>query len=243
MQLGSSFRVPADSVTVFEKFLDPDTMRRSIPGCEELERVDETHYRGRLVNQVAHVKFNASFSAEIVEMEVPRQVRAILKGEDSRLGSSLKLNATLGVAEDPEGSLVTYAMELALWGKLGRMGESIFRRRTAEVEKQFVAAFSQACAGEELAPAGAIAAPGAEVTAPEPAVSAPAGTSAADPAAAGVVIEQGTGRGPSAAPAALAGAPAAADGPVTRREAAPVRSGGIWKRIVAALSRRFGRER
>ena len=41
-----------------------------------------------------------------------------------------------------------------MWGKLGRMGESIFRRRTAEVEKQFVEAFTRACqaqqAGEAL---------------------------------------------------------------------------------------------
>ena len=46
-----------------------------------------------------------------------------------------------------DGSEVTYSMELALWGKLGRMGESIFRRRTAEVEKQFVEKFTQICTG------------------------------------------------------------------------------------------------
>jgi hypothetical protein len=39
-------------------------------------------------------------------------------------------------------------MEMAMWGKLGRMGESIFRRRTAEVERQFVDAFTLACEAE-----------------------------------------------------------------------------------------------
>jgi carbon monoxide dehydrogenase subunit G len=161
MQLGSTFRVPADPVTVFEKFLDAPTMQACIPGCEELVRTDETHFSGRLVNTIAHVRFNAAFSAEIEELDPPREVRAVLKGEDMKLGSSLKLNATLTVRPDGDGSTVSYAMDMALWGKLGRMGESIFRRRTAEVERQFVAAFSEACtrgvplaAPVEVVPAG-----------------------------------------------------------------------------------------
>lgn len=165
MQLGSSFRVPADPDTVFARFLDAPTMQSCIPGCEELVRTDDTHFTGRLVNQIAHVKFNAAFSAEITELDPPRQVVALLKGEDMRLGSSLKLNATLTVQPDGDGSQVSYAMDMALWGKLGRLGESIFRRRTAEVEKQFVAAFSRAASGaplDELQPK--VAAPRATAT-------------------------------------------------------------------------------
>jgi carbon monoxide dehydrogenase subunit G len=189
MQLGSSFRVPADPDTVFQKFLDAPTMQSCIPGCEELVRTDDTHFRGRLINQIAHVKFDAAFSAEITELDPPRQVVALLKGEDMRLGSSLKLNATLTVRPDGDGSEVSYAMDMALWGKLGRLGESIFRRRTAEVEKQFVAAFSQACAAElpavaGPAPTGGSPAPTtapvlAPVQAPAPTVTAPAPTAVA----------------------------------------------------------------
>lgn len=146
MKLGSTFLVPADPSTVFERFLDAGTMRASIPGCEELVREDETHYSGRLVNQVAHVRFSAAFGLEIVEMDLPREISAVLKGEDSRLASSLNVDAKLQVEPDgDQSSKVTYSMDLALRGKLGRMGESIFRHRTAEVEKEFVARFSAAC--------------------------------------------------------------------------------------------------
>lgn len=147
MKIGSTFTVPVDCERVFELFLDPHTMAACIPGCEELVQVDERHYSGRLVNEIAHVRFNASFSAEIVGLDPPREVRAVLKGEDRRLGSSLKLDAVLGVLPNGNGSEVSYSMEMALWGKLGRMGESIFRRRTAEVEKQFVEKFTQICTG------------------------------------------------------------------------------------------------
>jgi carbon monoxide dehydrogenase subunit G len=174
MQLGSSFTVPADPVTVFDNFLDASTMKACIPGCEELVRTDETHYSGRLVNTIAHVRFNAAFSAEIVELDSPRQVRAVLQGEDMKLGSSLKLNATLAVAPHAEGSEVSYSMEMALWGKLGRLGESIIRRRTAEVERQFVAAFSEACGARapEAVPVPAAAPEPVPAPAPAPAATA-----------------------------------------------------------------------
>jgi hypothetical protein len=44
-------------------------------------------------------------------------------------------------------------MDLALWGKLGRLGEPIVRRRSVEVEQQFSAAFADAVLGRTPAPA------------------------------------------------------------------------------------------
>jgi uncharacterized protein len=168
MKLGSSFAVPAERSRVFAHFLDPDSMRACIPGCTELERVDATHYRGRLVNEVAHVRFSAGFSAEITGMTEPEEVRAVLKGEDRRLASSIRIDALLSVrpAGDDKAD-VAYELDLAIRGKIGRMGESIIRRRSAEVERQFVEAFTRVCAGETPVPA-ATGAPG-----PAPAPSGP----------------------------------------------------------------------
>lgn len=160
MRISSSFTIPAAPHEVFDRFLDTGTMRSCIPGCQELERLDDMHYRGQLVNEVAHVRFNARFAAEIVELARPRLVRAVLTGEDRRLGSSLKLAASLGMEPAGESACaVSYEMDLALWGKLGRLGEPILRRRSAEVERDFVAAFTAAFAPEPEPAAGPAAAP------------------------------------------------------------------------------------
>jgi carbon monoxide dehydrogenase subunit G len=150
MQLSSSFAVPAGQAGVFAHFLDPDSMRVSIPGCAELDRIDDTHYRGRLVNEVAHVRFSAAFGAEITQLREPHEVRALLTGEDRKLGSSIRIDAVLAVrpdASDPDLSQVDYSLEIALWGRIGRLGEPIVRRRSQEVEREFVAAFAEICAG------------------------------------------------------------------------------------------------
>lgn len=77
MQIGSTLTIPAEPSPVFERFLDPETMRACIPGCVELQRLDGAHYRGRIVNEIAHVRFSASFAAEITEIDAPRLVRAV----------------------------------------------------------------------------------------------------------------------------------------------------------------------
>jgi hypothetical protein len=134
-------------------------MRSCIPGCEELVQTDEHHYQGTLVNEVAHVRFKAGFTAEIVSVAEavagPAVVHAVLRGEDRRLGSTIRMDATLrvspiGPGDADQASEVAYEFELAIRGKLGRLGESVIRRRTAEVERQFAEALTAVCSGRPL---------------------------------------------------------------------------------------------
>ena len=154
MKLASQFNVAAAPDQVFSLFFDADTMRICLPGCEELIRVDEKTYRGSLTNEVAHMKFRAAFSAEIQSVTPAAEpngssvVHAVLRGEDRRLGSTVKIDATMTVAPDGDESRISYELEMAMWGKLGRLGESIIRRRSMEAEKQFAVALAAVCAGE-----------------------------------------------------------------------------------------------
>ncbi|MGP4014536.1 CoxG family protein [Saccharopolyspora sp. 5N708] len=150
MKLASEFSVPASPEEVFPLLFDPDTMRACIPGCEELARTDERTFRGRLVNEIAHVRFAAGFSAEIQSLTEPSEVRAVLKGEDRRLGSSIKIDARLTVRPDGAGSVIGYEMDVALWGKLGRLGEPIIRRRSREVELEFAKSLAAAAGGQPI---------------------------------------------------------------------------------------------
>lgn len=153
MKLASEFSVPAAPDKVFTLFFDPDTMRGCIPGCESLERVDERNYRGKLVNEIAHVRFSAGFSAAIQtisEETETKEVTAVLKGEDRRLGSSIKIDARLAVRPGgTDSSVIGYEMDMALWGKLGRLGEPIIRRRSREIELEFARALAVACGAPE----------------------------------------------------------------------------------------------
>ncbi|MBH0776342.1 CoxG family protein [Nocardia bovistercoris] len=161
MKIASSFTVPAAADKVLTLFLDPATMQACVPGCEELTQSDETHYQGVLVNEVAHVKFRARFNAEITsttasaDTSEPAVVRAVVRGEDRRLGSTMKVTATLTITPLSSGAEadrceVAYEFELAILGKLGRLGEAVIRRRATEVEKQFAEALTAVSTGQPV---------------------------------------------------------------------------------------------
>ncbi|MFJ9243873.1 CoxG family protein [Streptomyces sp. NPDC101776] len=156
MKLSSQFDVPATPDKVVSLFFDPATMRECLPGCEELEQVDDKTFRGTLTNEIAHVKFKAGFTAEIASVENLAEqpggstVTAVLKGEDRRLGSTIKVDARMTIAPLGDASRVTYELEMAMWGKLGRLGEPVIRRRSVEVERQFSEALAAVCTGQPI---------------------------------------------------------------------------------------------
>ena len=156
MKLSSQFDLPAAPDKVVALFFDPATMRECLPGCEELEQVDDKTYRGVLTNEIAHVKFKAGFSAVITSVEELADgsgafvVNAVLKGEDRRLGSTIKVDARMTISPVGEESRVGYELELAMWGKLGRLGESVIRRSSVEVERQFSEALAAVCEGKPI---------------------------------------------------------------------------------------------
>jgi carbon monoxide dehydrogenase subunit G len=235
MKLASSFTVPAAADKVIALFLDPATMQSCIPGCEELVQTDDTHYKGSLVNEVAHVRFKAGFTAEIVSVTEshatePAVVKAVLRGEDRRLGSTIRMDATLTVTPLPagaegggDGSDVAYEFELAIRGKLGRLGEAVIRRRTAEVERQFTEALTAVCAGRPV-PAGGGPAAGK--------------TSRAATPAALEAAEQATQVATSVP--VLAGAPRPAGSPDAAVEGGPARRDWLVIGLAAAASFGYG---
>ncbi|KXX55859.1 CoxG family protein [Rhodococcus sp. LB1] len=159
MKFSSRFEVPAAPDKVVALFFDPATMRECLPGCEEFEQVDETTYRGTLTNEISHVKFKAAFSAVITSMEEKGDdgaatVNAVLKGEDRRLGSTIKIDASVRITPQGEASVVEYEFEIAMWGKLGRLGEAVIRRRSVEVERQFAENLAAVCAGRPVPHSG-----------------------------------------------------------------------------------------
>ncbi|MET7641465.1 SRPBCC domain-containing protein [Streptomyces sp. NPDC005438] len=241
MKLSSQFTVPAEPERVFAHFLDPDVMRTSIPGCTELAREDDATYSGRLENVVAHVRFNARFSATIVSMDAPRQVEALLKGDDRKLGSSIKVTAKLTVAPDPAGSLVGYALEMALWGKVGRLGEAIVRRRSVEMEQEFVKRFAAACTAGETTTA-------TEDDAPVPVPHGDTRTTSLDESAAPAAEATVVATAGSAAPeAAQPAQPARAAGEPRRLPTEPDRGerprqdvrAPWWRRLIDRIRRRW----
>ena len=142
MRIASQFSVSAPRDAVWEALLEPSVLLESIPGCEDLQALDETHFRARLVTSIAHIQFAAAIEATITERVPPERMSALIEGEDSSLASALRVDAVLILeAEQSSETVVSYTLDVALRGRLGRLGEPIFRRKSRDMEAEFARRF------------------------------------------------------------------------------------------------------
>ena len=117
--------------------LDPETLLASVPGCESVERVSDTVYRARLTVKVGYITFSADTETVITRCEPPHRLEATTRGENAPLRSSLRVESRLELSPVAESTEVRYEMDVSLWGRLGALGESVFRGKATELGAEF----------------------------------------------------------------------------------------------------------
>src|SRR5262245_47647647 len=105
------FTVNASPETVWSFLLDPKRLAPCIPGCEDLEVVDDRTYRLRLTVKVGFLSTRQDVRMEIVETDPPRRLVSEGRGEDSRLGSRIELRNTLELAPAADGATTVRSEE------------------------------------------------------------------------------------------------------------------------------------
>ena len=138
MVIESSFPVKAPPQKVWDFLIDPTQMVGCVPGCSKVERVDENTYRATMSAKVAYITFTATMDVAITRMDPPHELDSVARGEDKRLGSNVQIAATLRLTPQPDGvTEVAYRADVSLWGKLGSLGEPIFRQKATQTGREF----------------------------------------------------------------------------------------------------------
>ena len=63
MDMTGEYRIPAPREKVWAALNDPETLKRSLPGCESLEKVSETEFVATVVAKVGPVKAKSMAAA------------------------------------------------------------------------------------------------------------------------------------------------------------------------------------
>jgi carbon monoxide dehydrogenase subunit G len=137
MRIASTFLVPGSPERVWALLLDPAALLTAMPGCEAIERVSDTVYRARLKVKVSYITFSASTETVITRFEPPHRLESTTRGEDTSLASSLRVESRLELSPGAGTTEVRYEMDVSLWGRLGALGESVFRGKATELAAEF----------------------------------------------------------------------------------------------------------
>src|SRR5437867_10591201 len=122
MKLEGSYDVKAPRQKVWSAFLDPETLRKAIPGCEKLEMIAPDEYKATLKIGVGAVKGTFEGKVRLSDKKSPDSYRLAAEGSGGPGFVRADTLITLSDAEEG-GTRVSYSAEVQIGGLIAGVGQ------------------------------------------------------------------------------------------------------------------------
>ncbi len=80
MEMRGEYRIAAPREEVWRALNDPDVLRRSIPGCEEIEKITDTHFTAKVTAKLGPVKTSFIGAVTLSDLDPPNSYTISGKG-------------------------------------------------------------------------------------------------------------------------------------------------------------------
>src|SRR5262249_28890047 len=142
MTMNGEVQLPAPRQVVWAKLNDPDVLKASIPGCEELEKTDEHSFRAVAKMKVGPVSARFKGKVTLSDIDPPNGYKISGEGEGGVAGFA-KGGATVGLADKDGGTLLSYNVEAQIGGKLAQLGQRLINGAAKKLADEFFANFAK----------------------------------------------------------------------------------------------------
>ena len=171
MDMTGEFRIPASRQRVWEGLNDPQILKECIPGCQTIEKVSDTEFTAKVIAQVGPVKANFAGKVTLSDLDPPQSYTIAGEGTGGVAGFA-KGSAKVNLAEDTGATVLNYAVQAHVGGKLAQIGsrliDSVARKMAENFFSRFVAAVAPEQAVATVAGTAAAEAVPAAIVAAEP---------------------------------------------------------------------------
>jgi carbon monoxide dehydrogenase subunit G len=151
MNMTGEYRIPAPRAKVWEALNDPAKLEASLPGCESLEKVSDTEYKATVVAKVGPVKAKFNGNVVISDLNPPESYTITGEGKGGAAGFA-KGGAEVRLAEDGDGTVLTYTAKAEVGGKLAQIGSRLIDGTAKKLTDEFFDNFVKAVAPPAPAP-------------------------------------------------------------------------------------------
>ncbi|THD75999.1 carbon monoxide dehydrogenase [Thalassobius vesicularis] len=154
MEMSDSRVIKADRATVWAALLSPEVLKECVPGAQEVTGTPEDGFEATVVQKVGPVK--ATFKGQVTVSDVVELTSLTLSGEGKGGAAGFaKGGAKVVLADDPDGTLLSYDVEAKVGGKLAQLGSRLIDSFAKKMADDFFARFQSALEGDaEEAPEG-----------------------------------------------------------------------------------------
>ena len=179
MELEGSQIIAADRQTVWEKLNDPDVLKACLPGCQSLEKQDDTHFTAVMKQKIGPVAATFTGAVELQNLNPPESYTIAGEGKGGAAGFATGL-AHVSLKEVEAGTELTYKVEAKMGGKIAQLGARLIHGVAKNLADKFFTTFKEQVEGPPAADAEPPAPAAAAAPPTETPASAEGNTAAAD---------------------------------------------------------------
>jgi carbon monoxide dehydrogenase subunit G len=169
MDMTGEYRIAAPRATVWAALNDAEILRRSIPGCDEIDKVSDTEFTAKVTAKVGPVKARFGGKVTLSDIDPPNGYTISGEGSGGAAGFA-KGGATVSLTTEGAETVLRYRVQANVGGKLAQIGSRLIDGTARKMAEEFFGRFAELVAAQAAAPAETeIPAPG-EAAAPAAAI-------------------------------------------------------------------------
>jgi carbon monoxide dehydrogenase subunit G len=153
MKFAGELTVKAPRAAVFAALRDARFFASCVEGVRDLAEIEPDRYSAIFETKVAYMKFAFKVTVELTRAQAPREIEAKVEGTPLGVVGRMVATSITTLSEAGDDTRIEYAVDAALTGKLGSLGQPVLRSKAREMEKQFAARLAAAFNAEGSKPA------------------------------------------------------------------------------------------
>ena len=143
MTMSGEYQLAVPREIVWGKLNDAETLKACIPGCEQLEKVSETEFQAVATTKIGPVKAKFKGKVTLSDLDPPNGYTISGQGDGGVAGFA-KGGATVKLLPKDGGTLLSYAVEAQIGGKLAQLGQRLINGAAKKVADEFFQNFAAA---------------------------------------------------------------------------------------------------
>jgi hypothetical protein len=154
MDMTGEVRLPAPRETVWRALNDPEILKQSIPGCDEIQKLSDTEMTARVSAKVGPVSAKFAGKVTLSDLDPPNGYTISGEGQGGVAGFA-KGGAQVSLKDDTGGTMLAYKVHAQVGGKLAQIGSRLIDATARKMADEFFTRFAAAVGTGAQAPAGA----------------------------------------------------------------------------------------
>jgi carbon monoxide dehydrogenase subunit G len=150
MKLNDEIHINCSREQVFAALNNTDILKKSIPGCEKIERISETKLKATVVAKIGPIKAKFNGQVTISDLHPPQSYTISGEGSGGAAGFA-KGRAKVILEETGLATILRYEVQADVGGKIAQLGGRLIDGTAKKLASEFFNNFQAAVSPQDLA--------------------------------------------------------------------------------------------